>query len=332
MRRFMKALLLLVILGGLAFTIAFGWYGRSILKPGPLTEGKNLVIARGAGLSGIATQLEAEQVIANRYVFMIAARLSGANRSLKAGEYAFAPGISASDVVDKLARGDVVVWSVTIPEGLTSWQVVQLLKKQDGLEGDIAAIPSEGSLLPQTYRYMRGETRQNILDRMAKDQKALLGRLWQARDAGSPAQTPEQAVTLASVIEKETGVAAERKRVAGVFANRLKQGIPLQSDPTVIYALTKGEIQDQGQGPLGRRLLRKDLAFASPYNTYANPGLPPGPIANPGEASLEAALHPEQHDFLYFVADGKGGHVFAATLDGHNRNVEAWRKIRQAAD
>jgi UPF0755 protein len=217
--------------------------------------------------------------------------------------------------------GVTVKHRLTIPEGLTSAEIVALVAAAPDLEGSVpAALPADGSLLPETYFFSKGDTREQLLERMRKGMSDALAELWPARDGAVALKTVAEAVTLASIVEKETGLAAERPRVASVFFNRLAQGMPLQSDPTVIYALTGGK------GPLGRALLRADLQVASPYNTYANPGLPPGPIANPGRASLEAVLHPDSTKDLYFVADGSGGHAFAATLDEHNRNVAAWRK------
>ena len=192
----------------------------------------------------------------------------------------------------------------------------------------IEDIPEEGTLLPETYHYTKNGSRPNIINQMSKAMTEALDILWPQREEGLPFQTKEDAIILASIVEKETGIGLERARVAGVFVNRLRLGMKLQSDPTVIYAITQGRIKNEGRGPLGRRLLKKDLAIQSPYNTYERTGLPPGPIANPGYASIQAVLHPEAHDFLYFVADGDGGHAFAKTLSEHNRNVSKWRKIR----
>ncbi|HEY8190713.1 MAG TPA: endolytic transglycosylase MltG, partial [Micavibrio sp.] len=248
----------------------------------------------------------------------------------KAGEYEFAPSISMRAVLFKLTHGDIVQRRMTIPEGRTSWQIVQIINAADGMTGTIRDIPKEGSLLPETYSFARDADRSGIISDMSKAMENAVAELWPNRAEGLPFDTPDQAITLASVVEKETGMASERARIAGVFINRLKRGMPLQSDPTVIYALTKGIVKEDGMGPLGRRLLRKDMdETESPYNTYKYPGLPPGPIANPGRAAIEAVLHPEQNDYLYFVADGKGGHVFAATLAEHERNAAEWRQIRK---
>jgi UPF0755 protein len=258
--------------------------------------------------------------------------VTGQQAALKAGEYKFSPGVSLGSVVAKLARGDVFRRVFTVAEGLTSWQVQEILDHTEGLTGELKETPPEGSLLPQTYQYMAGDTKQTAVLDMQKAMNDTIDLLWSGRDADIPISTPQEAVTLASIVEKETGVATERARIAGLFENRLKAGVALQSDPTVIYALTKGHIQTGGMGPLGRRLLAKDLEIDSPYNTYKNPGLPPGPIANPGKDALVAVLHPEHNDYMYFVADGTGGHVFAKTLEEHNENVAKWRKIRRDAE
>lgn len=228
------------------------------------------------------------------------------------------------EALAKLVEGDTVVRKVTVPEGLTSTEIVALINEAEGLSGEIESVPPEGSLLPETFHFTYGDPRNALIERMQADMKRLLDGLWEGRAEDLPISTPEEAVILASIIEKETAVAGERPQVASVFVNRLNRGMPLQSDPTVVYALTDGE------GPLGRPLTRQDWKVDSPYNTYANSGLPPGPIANPGRESLEAALQPAETEFLYFVADGSGGHAFAKTLAEHNRNVAKWRRIRDA--
>lgn len=310
--------------GGAFFFAYNAWTG-----PGPYTETKDIIIAKGQGVSGIADQLSNEGVIRSSLIFKVAARLSG-DSSLKAGEYEFAPEMKMKDILAKIAKGDVVDRKVTVPEGRTSWQIVQMVNKADAMKGTIAETPKDGTLLPQTYAYTRDEDRAQMVKEMQDAMTKTIKELWPAREEGLPFKTPEEALTLASIVEKETGVGSERSRIAGVFLNRLKTGMPLQSDPTVIYAMTKGEVKDEGQGPLGRRLLRTDLENTdSPYNTYKYPGLPPGPIANPGRAAIEAVLHPEHHDFLYFVANGSGGHIFASTLAEHEKNAADWRQIRK---
>lgn len=316
----------------IVFLSALGFYfGAEIFKSaGPLAENKLITIERGAGLNGIAAKLEREGAIENRLLFIVGTRLLGAQSDLKAGEYEIAAGTSARDIMLILSNGKTFARRFTIREGLTSFEIVRLLNEVENLSGEIKAIPAEGSLLPNTYDYQLGEARSDVIARLQKLMAATVEELWPGRIAGLPIKTPEEAVILASIIEKETAVASERRRVAGVFINRLNRGIPLQTDPTVIYAITKGKHKNGGRGPLGRRLLTKDLKIDSPYNTYKYPGLPRGPIANPGRASIEAALNPETHNYIFFVADGSGGHVFAETLREHNENVRKWRKIRAA--
>lgn len=310
----------------------FVWGWRHYTAPGPLTEQRFFVVEKGSGVSAIAAALADKKIIDadDILLFRFAARVGNVHTKLKAGEYEFPARVSIRNILDKLARGEIYQRRVTVREGLTSWQVVNILNESKELSGDkIMEIPPEGSLLPETYSYVIGDTRQAKIGEMKKAMEEALYELWRERDETIPILSEAEAIILASIVEKETGVASERARIAGVFENRLRRGIPLQTDPTVIYAITGGKIQDNGMGPLGRRLLRDDLDFASPYNTYKNPGLPPGPICNPGRDSIKAVLNPEKHNYIYFVADGTGGHVFAETLDEHNRNVEKWRKIRK---
>lgn len=320
----------LVVLAALAVG---GWLVAAIKKssaPGPLAETKIVLIERGKGVNAIAAELRDEQVIHSAIAFKILTRLKQDARPLKAGEYEFTVGVSTDEVIEMLRAGKIYDRKVTIPEGRTSWQIVETLKSLPDLAGEIATLPPEGTLLPETYHYIKDDDRAAVIGRMTKAMEDTVASLWPARADGLPFTTESEALTLASIVEKETGIASERARIAGVFINRLRQGIPLQSDPTVIYAMTGGETQSEGQGPIGRRLLSKDLQHDSAYNTYLHPGLPPGPIANPGRASIEAVLHPEQHDYIYFVADGTGGHVFARSLSEHNANVARWRRIRRA--
>ena len=330
----------LVIIGALGFF----WLAHSYTGSGPLSEEKLVTVERGMGLNQIAALLESENAIDNRYAFILGTRVLGDAADLKAGEYLLEPNISGKAIAQKLREHDVFGRFVTVREGLTSYEVVMLLNNVEALVPRRAkTLPNEGSLLPQTYSYQLNEEVFSVLDRMRNAMRDEVGRLcnienpreidWEnfvEKPCGSGAvKNVGDVLTLASIIEKETGVAEERAKVAGVFINRLERGIPLQTDPTVIYAITKGVHKNDGKGPLGRRLLRKDLDYNSPYNTYKNAGLPPGPIANPGKASIEAALNPESHDYIYFVADGTGGHVFAKTLSEHNSNVAKWRKIRR---
>jgi len=304
---------------------AYLWAIDLYQRPGPLQAEATVMVARGSGLNAIASSLESEGVIERADIFTLAAKIEGKAGSLKAGEYLFPAGISMQDALDLLVEGRVVLHRVTVPEGLTSWEVVQMVNAAPDLEGPaIEAVPEEGSLLPDTYFFERGETRQQLLARMEEAQDEVLAELWPTRDPDLPFDSQEAWVTLASIVEKETGLPEERSLVAGVFVNRLKRGMLLQSDPTVIYAVTKGV-----GGPLGRGLRRSELAKEDPYNTYSVAGLPPGPIANPGRDALEATIRPQATDYLYFVADGTGGHAFSETLNEHQRKVREWRKIER---
>ncbi len=315
-------LLLLVLAVGLAGGAAY-WGFTKFHEPGSAAAPTTLVIDQGMGVQAIADKLAAAGVIRSPLIFAAGARVYAEGRPLQAGEYEFPARSSMRQVMQQMIDGATIVRRLTIPEGLTSAEIVALVAAAPGLEGALpSAVPADGTLLPETYFYSKGDTRAQILARMEKAMADTLAELWAARDEAVTLKTPEEAVTLASIVEKETGVAAERPRVASVFFNRLDRGMPLQSDPTVIYALT------DGKAPLNRSLTRADLQLADPYNTYGNAGLPPGPIANPGRASLAAVLHPDSTKDLYFVADGTGGHAFAETLEEHNRNVAAWRKLQ----
>ena len=244
---------------------------------------------------------------------------------LKAGEYEIKKNASIREVVEIIAQGKSVLYKVSLPEGLTSQQIVERLKAEPNLTGEITEVPAEGTLLPDTYRFSKGMPRQEILDRMKAEQQRLLASLWESRQAGLPVDSVEKAVTLASIVEKETGRADERQRVAAVFVNRLRKPMRLQSDPTIIYGIVGG------QGSLGRPITRADIEQKTAYNTYTINGLPPGPICNPGRPALEATLNPAKSTDLYFVADGSGGHKFSATLDEHNDAVANWRKVERDA-
>lgn len=298
---------------------------RAYSDPGPLAADTSVVIPRGASGQAIARRLVDAGVAADTRLFAIAVRFLAPERPLRAGEYAFAAGISLRDVVAKLQAGETVVRRVTIAEGLTTREILALMAATEGLVGPLpeASELGEGALLPETYHFSLGDARVDLVARMTAAREAALTRLWAGRQADLPLATPEEALILASIVERETGVPEERGRVAGVFINRLIRGMRLQSDPTVAYGLA-----DEG-GPLDRPLRRADLAVDHPYNTYVHRGLPPGPIANPGLASIAAVLNPAETDDLYFVADGTGGHAFARTLAEHNRNVAAWRRIQR---
>ena len=293
-----------------------------LFAPGPLEQEKTVVIAHGTSVADIGAQMRRENAVYFSSLFNVAARATG---SLKAGEYALPAGASAFDIAVLMHDGRFVIRTFTAPEGLTSAEVVRLLNDNPVLTGAISVFPPEGSLLPETYHYSYGDARAGIIARMQKAMHDRLNELWAGREAGLPLKSAEEAVVLASIVEKETGKTEERSRIAGVFYNRLSRNMRLQSDPTVIYAMTNG------QRVLDRALTHNDLAFASPINTYASDGLPPLPICNPGLAALEAALHPEHNAFLYFVADGSGGHAFAADLATHNKNVITWRRATASA-
>jgi len=313
-------LLLLVLAVGLAGGAVY-WGFQKFHEPGPAAADTTVVIDHGLGVRGIADKLAEAGVISDPLVFAAGVRVYGEGRPLKAGEYLFAGRLSMRLVMEQMIAGATIQHRLTIPEGLTSAEIVALVAAVPDLDGAVpTTVPPDGTLLPETYFFTRGDTRAQLLERMRKGMQDALAELWPARDEASPLKTAAEAVTLASIVEKETALAAERPHVASVFFNRLAQNMPLQSDPTVIYALTGGK------GPLNRPLSKADLKIADPYNTYVNPGLPPGPIANPGRASLKAVLHPDTTKDLYFVADGTGGHAFAATLDEHNKNVAAWRQ------
>jgi len=296
----------------------------SYAGPGPKArEGAatTVVVERGLGVRRIGQSLQAAGVVTSANLFAVAARLTGAAGQLKAGEYEFASGTPMAQVLADIRAGKVVRRVITIPEGWTSGMALDAVNASTDLTGT-AVEPPEGSLLPNTYDIQRGETREAVLQRMRDAHDKLLAELWANRQAGLPLNSPEEAVTLASIVEKETGVAAERPRVAAIFVNRLRAGMLLQSDPTIIYGLTKGR-------PLGRGIRASELAADSPWNSYKVAGLPPGPIANPGRASLEAVLNPPKTNDLYFVADGTGGHAFASTYEEHAKNVERWRAIER---
>lgn len=321
------ALFLVFLLAGLVAAGAYGFFIDAFKGTGPLTEPRAVYIAPGTPTNMIGLQLRDEGVLAHPTAFLIGARVMQweHGRPLKAGEYMIPARASASDIVRLLQSGKTYQRRVTIPEGLMAVEIVAILNAAEGLTGTIDAVPAEGSLLPETYNYSYGEPRQQVLSRMQAAMTQALATLWAARSENLPVKTPEETVALASIVEKETGIRAERPRVAGVFVNRLNINMPLQSDPTVIYAVTQGKFR------LDRPLSRKDLAMTSPYNTYTTRGLTPGPIANPGRESLHAVLHPESHGFFYFVADGTGGHAFSTTLKEHEGHVVKLRALERAA-
>ncbi|MBT3549994.1 MAG: endolytic transglycosylase MltG [Rhodospirillaceae bacterium] len=313
------AVLAIIIASGGGF-FAYEMFRQS----GPSEIEQTLVIPNGHRIGTVAEMLRRTGIISHEIVLRIGARLYQPEFPLKAGEYSFPKGASARQVLDILRHGKTVVRRLTVAEGLTTFDVLARLGATEGLKGLAPQGLGEGQLLPETYHFSYGDARADIVRRMRAAMTSAVERLWAARVPDLPLNSPAEALILASIIEKETGLAEERARVASVFINRLRAGMRLQSDPTVVYALT------HGQGKLGRRLTRTDLRDQSLYNTYVHKGLPPGPIANPGIAAIAAALNPARSGDLYFVADGSGGHVFARTLAAHNRNVRRWRKLQKA--
>src|SRR5271168_691133 len=314
-------IVLVLMLGGGGAYI----YGKQKIEaPGPLPEDKVVNIPARAGMADIADVLQREGVIDNnRWAFIGAVLALKARSGLKPGEYSFQKYASLRDVIGTIVEGKVVQHAVTIPEGLTSEQIVARLTDNDIFAGSVREVPREGTLLPETYKFPRGTTRDQVIARMQQTQKRVLAEIWERHNPDIPIKTPEQLVTLASIVEKETGKADERSRVASVFVNRLRQKIKLQSDPTIIYGLVGGK------GTLGRPIKRSEIQQPSPYNTYVVDGLPPGPIANPGRASLEAAANPARTRDLFFVADGTGGHSFTETYDQHQKNVAKLRAMEK---
>ena len=299
----------------------FAGEGFNYRAPGPRDSEAVVLIPPGAGLAGIGDRLQAANVIKNSLLYQLGVRMRGQAALLKAGEYAIPARASMAEITALLISGRVVLHRLTAAEGLTSAMIVTLVKDDPVLAGDVGPVPPEGSLLPETYLFARGMTRSALLAKMKQAQTDFLDAHWAKRASGLPFQTKEQAIILASIVEKETAIASERRHIAAVFINRLKRGMKLQSDPTIIYGLTRGY-------PLGRAIPQSEIDAPTPFNTYVIPALPPSPICNPGKDSILAVLNPIASDDLYFVADGHGGHVFAPTNAEHEKNVARWRKIR----
>lgn len=320
-----NAILTLAVLAVLATGGLLYWGKGEFDAPGPATEAKTVVVSSGSGLQAIADRLEREGVISNSLVFWGGVQIYKNAARLKAGEYAFEPGVSMRQVMDDLVAGRAVYHMLTIPEGWTSAQIIERVRAHPVLTGTVDEVPAEGALLPETYTFTRGTTRAQIVQQMKDAQTRALAEIWARRTEGLPIETPEELVILASIVEKETARADERPRVAGVFVNRLREGMRLQSDPTILYGLHGGLAWTTDRSAL----TRADMDRPNPYNTYQINGLPPGPIGSPGRASMEAVANPSRTKDFFFVADGTGGHVFAETYEQHQRNVARWREIER---
>lgn len=318
-------LLVIAAVGGVGLFIVAQFEGA-----GPLAVAKGFVVPKGEGRLDISSRLEKDGIIQSRWIFTAGQLLSSTigtrkNAELKAGTYEFKKNVSMREVIDILTEGKTATAKITIPEGLTTQQIVERLKAADTLTGEIAELPAEGTLLPDTYVFARGTSRQDLIERMQSEQAKIVAAAWEKRQPNVPFQTTQQVVIMASIIEKETGRADERERVAAVFVNRIRKNMRLQSDPTIIYGIVGG------QGSLGRPIMRSDIDQKTAYNTYQIDGLPPTPIANPGRLAIEATVNPAPTNDLYFVADGSGGHAFSETLKEHNAAVANWRRVEREA-
>ena len=319
MRRLGLSILLigLAVAAFVAFRFVHGW-----TEAGPATRDISIVVPEGATVADAAVLLKQAGAVRSADAFLTRTKVFGRGKSIKAGEFLIPKGASNSDIFSILRGGKTLTRLVTIPEGMPSILVHERLMANDQLKGDVP-VPPEGSVLPDSYAFDKGESRAAVLKRMQSAMQRTLAKMWAERSPDTVAKSPRQAVILASIVEKETGVPSERPMVAAVYGNRLRVGMMLQADPTIIYPITKGK-------PLGRRIKKSEIAAVNDYNTYAMTGLPKGPIANPGSLSILAVLHPAETKALYFVADGKGGHIFADTLEQHNENVRKWFEIRRA--
>ena len=309
--------LVAALVAAAAVWVLFSWYGS-----GPLEDDRTFIVPDGASLTSVAQKLEEEGLVASARTFSLKARVFGGGAPIKAGEFRLPAGASPAQILSIIQSDDVLRRFVTIPEGMPSVMVQERLMAQEYLTGEIP-VPAEGSVLPGTYDFERGEPRADVLRRMQLAMSTTLAELWQTRGKDIAVSSPEEAVILAGIVEKETAKPSERRQVAGLYSNRLEKGMLLQADPTIIYPITKGK-------PLGRRIRQSEIQAVNGYNTYTMTGLPDGPITNPGRESIAAVLNPAKTDALYMVADGSGGHAFARTLDEHNANVEKWFAIRRA--
>jgi UPF0755 protein len=319
---FLNFMLTLAILAVVAIGGALFYVNMQFTSPSEVDQARTVTVERGTDLRTIADQLQKANVVGSKWMFIAGVWLNQEQGNLKAGEYLIPAHASMSDVMDTMVSGRGILYSVTIPEGLTSREIIARLNNEDVLVGEVSSIPKEGMLLPETYKFGRGDTRENLLNRMRRERDRVVTEVWNRRAPDLPISTPEEMVVLASIVEKETALADERSRIAAVFMNRLKLNMRLQSDPTVTYGLFEGKDK-----PAGFRLSRADLDSQTPFNTYVIDGLPPSPIANPGRASLEAVANPSRTRDLFFVADGTGGHAFAESYEDHLRNVARWREI-----
>ena len=334
--RFIKALVALAFvvagLAGIAVVASWFWLQNEIAEPGPLVESTVFEVRQGDSVSAVAQRLEEQGIISSATTMKLHARISDMEAGLKVGEYAIPPRASVASILERLVAGDVLTYRITVPEGLTTAQILRLVENHEDLEGDMPDREiEEGTLLPDTYIFSAEKSRTAMIERMEKAQDDLLEELWPQRADDIPVSTPEEAIILASVVEKETGHAEERQLVAGLFTNRLRRGMRLESDPTVIYGVSRGEplYRTLNGKKVRRTLYRSELDRVTDWNTYEIDGLPKTPICNPGRASIAAVLNPPETDFIFFVADGSGGHAFAETLAEHNRNVAAYREYER---
>ncbi|MFT3988948.1 endolytic transglycosylase MltG [Aestuariivirga sp.] len=321
MTRVLGSLFLIALAVAIAGAAGAFYAYDAFTRPGPLADKKVFMIGKGLSTPEIGAALEQAGIVSNGQIFAAAAWVTGQKSHLRAGEYEFAAAMPMNDVMDLIASGKSITYKISVPEGFTTDMALARVTENDVLTGEVTSPPPEGAIMPDTYVFERGATRQQLIDHMTMAEKKMVDEVWATRKAGLGIDTPEQAVILASIVEKETGIPEERGQIASVFLNRLKMGMRLQSDPTIIYGIVGGK------GKLDRPLTKTDITTPTPYNTYTIKGLPPGPIANPGRAALEAVVNPPDTTYLYFVADGTGGHAFASTLEEHNRNVAKWRNL-----
>ncbi len=332
--RALVALFVLALIGAAAAGAAYFWFKDQISAPGPMAgaDDQIVLIERGSGVITVGQQLEAKGLITDARLFRLAARLEGEDTVIKAGEYLIPSDASMVEILELLEEGKVILYPVQVIEGSTISQAMRVIESAPFLTGDMPEMPEEGAFLPDTYHFMRNTTREDVVTRLKAAQDTLMEEIWPARQADLPIKTPEEAVILASIVEKETGGIKDDDIVASVFINRLNLGMRLETDPTVIYGVSKGErlTRTINGRQVQRGLYRSELDRETPYNTYIIYGLPPTPICNPSEAALRAVLQPAESDYLFFVADGAGGHAFSKTYPEHQKRVAEWRRIEAA--